>query len=153
MSPGFPSAGFDFVFSAMPILFILFFLVFIGIIVAIIGSTLKKNAYNRRQPVLAVSSRILAKRTNLTHHHGNSTDSMNHSHTSTTYYATFEVESGDRLELQLPASEFGLLIEGDYGKLTFQGTRYLGFVRDQQPATPWQPPTGTSDSGQSLTQP
>ena len=26
-------------------------------------------------------------------------------------------------------SEFGLLVEGDRGDLTFQGTRYLGFVR------------------------
>ena len=25
--------------------------------------------------------------------------------------------------------EFGMLVEGDRGKLTFQGTRYLGFER------------------------
>ena len=33
------------------------------------------------------------------------------------------------MELRVSGSEFGLLVEGDYGKLTFQGTRYLGFER------------------------
>ena len=42
---------------------------------------------------------------------------------------TFEVESGDRIELELSGTEYGMLAEGDYGKLSFQGTRYLGFER------------------------
>jgi len=25
--------------------------------------------------------------------------------------------------------EYGMLVEGDFGKLSFQGTRYLGFTR------------------------
>ena len=49
--------------------------------------------------------------------------------TSTSYYATFEVESGDRMELHVPATEYGLLIEGDQGDLTFQGSRFLSFER------------------------
>ena len=52
-----------------------------------------------------------------------------HSSSSTYYYVTFEVESGDRLEYQVSGEEYGLLVEGDQGKLTFQGTRYKGFVR------------------------
>lgn len=44
-------------------------------------------------------------------------------------YVTFQVESGDRMELNVSGTEYGMLIEGDYGELTFQGTRYLGFVR------------------------
>ena len=43
---------------------------------------------------------------------------------------TFEVESGDRMELHVDGSEYGMLVEGDYGMLSFQGTRYLGFVRN-----------------------
>jgi hypothetical protein len=54
---------------------------------------------------------------------------MHHTTHSTTYYVTFQVESGDRMELQLAGNEYGLLVEGDRGKLTFQGTRYLGFER------------------------
>ena len=47
----------------------------------------------------------------------------------TYYYVTFQVESGDRMELELQGHEYGLLVEGDRGKLTFQGTRYLAFER------------------------
>lgn len=47
----------------------------------------------------------------------------------TWYYATFQVESGDRMELQLEGNQYGLLVEGDKGKLTFQGSRFLGFER------------------------
>ena len=49
---------------------------------------------------------------------------------STTYYATFQVESGDRMELRLSGAEYGMLAEGDRGRLTFQGTRYLSFERE-----------------------
>lgn len=52
------------------------------------------------------------------------------SHTFTTYYATFQVESGDRMELEVDDSDYGMLVEGDTGKLSFQGTRYLGFERN-----------------------
>jgi hypothetical protein len=33
------------------------------------------------------------------------------------------------MELQVDGSEYGMLVEGDQGRLTFQGTRYLGFER------------------------
>lgn len=59
------------------------------------------------------------------HHHG--TESGHTS--SSTYYVTFEVASGDRIELAVNGPEYGLLVNGDYGNLTFQGTRYLGFER------------------------
>ena len=52
-----------------------------------------------------------------------------HTTTSTTYYATFQVASGDRMELHVGGREYGMLAEGDFGELTFQGTRYLGFAR------------------------
>lgn len=42
---------------------------------------------------------------------------------------TFQVESGDRMEFHVSGEEYGLLIEGDFGDLSFQGTRYLSFVR------------------------
>ncbi|NMA03148.1 MAG: DUF2500 domain-containing protein, partial [Clostridiales bacterium] len=43
------------------------------------------------------------------------------------YYVTFQVESGDRMEFRVSGKEYGLLAEGDVGKLTFQGTRYHEF--------------------------
>lgn len=53
---------------------------------------------------------------------------MSSSHT--TYYVTFEVESGDRIELVVPSHEYGFMVEGDQGKLTLQGTRYISFDRN-----------------------
>ncbi len=44
---------------------------------------------------------------------------------------TFQVESGDRMEFSVTGSEYGMLAEGDTGKLSFQGTRYLSFERNQ----------------------
>lgn len=44
--------------------------------------------------------------------------------------ATFQVPHGDRMELSVPANQFGYLVEGDKGALTFQGTKCLGFTRN-----------------------
>ena len=64
-----------------------------------------------------------------THSHHN-TGGAAHVTSSTTYYATFQVESGDRMELRLSGAEYGMLAEGDRGRLTFQGTCYLSFERE-----------------------
>ena len=52
-----------------------------------------------------------------------------HTTSSTWYYVTFLVDSGDRMELSVSGSEYGMLVEGDRGRLSFQGTRYLSFER------------------------
>ena len=83
---------------------------------------------NNRSPKLTVPAVVVAKRGHTTHHHD--AGEFHHSHSSTTYYATFQFESGDRLELELADSEAGLIVEGDRGKLTFQGTRFLSFQRE-----------------------
>lgn len=54
---------------------------------------------------------------------------MHHSSSSTSYYVTFQVESGDRIEFLVAEMEYGMLAEGDEGKLTFQGKRFKGFDR------------------------
>ena len=56
---------------------------------------------------------------------------MGHYTASTSYYVTFEVDSGDRMELCVSGEEYGMLVEGDCGKLSFQGTRYLSFERSK----------------------
>lgn len=125
MSMGFGMGGFDLMFSIFPFLFITVFVIVIGTFVVMavrgVGTWSKNNA----SPRLTVSAQVVTKRTQVSHHHHQ--DSMGH--TSTAYYATFQVESGDRMELQLSGSEYGMLAEGDQGSLTFQGTRYLGFER------------------------
>ena len=69
---------------------------------------------------------MVTKRQNISRHH--SGDHM--STTSSWYYVTFQVESGDRMELQMTGPEYGMLAEGDRGRLTFQGTRYVSFERE-----------------------
>ena len=114
-------------FSVM--FFLVFFLAF-GIILFGIVRGIKEWNSNNHSPRLTVDAAVVAKRTNVSrhsHHHGNG-HGMHHS-SSTTYYVTFQVDSGDRMELRMAGHEYGLLIEGDRGRLTFQGTRYLGFER------------------------
>lgn len=54
---------------------------------------------------------------------------QNTSSSSTTYYVTFEAEKNNRMEFRVSGKEFGMLAEGDQGKLTYQGSRYHFFER------------------------
>jgi hypothetical protein len=104
--------------------YMMFFLVmsvFIVTFVRMIGEWIK----NSNSPRLTVDAIVVAKRDQMHRH----TSSNGHSHRSYSYHVTFQFDSGDRLELRVPSHEFGLLVEGDTGKLTFQGTRYLSFDR------------------------
>ncbi|RAP77997.1 DUF2500 domain-containing protein [Paenibacillus montanisoli] len=120
-------------FNIMSIIFPAMFLLVFGLIIFGIVSSIRQRQRNNKQPVLSVQARIVNKRSNVrstTHHHDPHNGIHNHStSTRTHYYVTFEVESGDRMEFQVSGEESGLLAEGDRGKLTFQGTRYLGFQR------------------------
>ena len=117
--------GFEVIFFTV---FVLVLGIFIEIAVKGIGEWHKNN----QSPRLTVAASVVAKRVNLSHHAG--TDQPHMSHASTRYYVTFQVESGDRMELCLSGHEYGLLAEGDQGHLTFQGTRYLHFDRMTQSA-------------------
>ena len=103
--------------------FLMFTVVFALILVKIIGQWHNNN----QSPRLTVPAVVVAKRGHTTHHHD--AGNIHHSNSSTTYYATFQFESGDRLELWIPRNQIGYLVEGDRGELTFQGTRFLGFER------------------------
>lgn len=119
--------GFDFMFTLMPILSLLIFGLAFGVIAASLVRSGKQWHKNNNSPRLTVEAKVLAKRHDVSRHH--SAGEHHHHHYHNSYFVTFEVASGDRMELQLQGHEYGLLIEGDRGKLTFQGTRYLGFER------------------------
>lgn len=126
-----PYGGAGFMFGIFPILFFLIFLLILGIIIYSLSQRVKQNHRNNNSPVLTVEAVVTSKRTDVSGHRHNyaADNSMRHYTSSTWYYAAFQVESGDRIELEISGTEFGLLAEGDKGKLTFQGTRYLGFAR------------------------
>ena len=127
---GFGFDGFGFGFSIFGVIFTLMFLLVFGLILFTAIAGIRQWNKNNHSPRLTVPATVVAKRTNVSHHHhSHGTDHMGHHATSTSYYVTFQVESGDRMELHMAGHEYGLLIEGDRGMLTFQGTRYLGFQR------------------------
>ena len=104
--------------------FLVFFTAFAFIIFAFVRSA-KEAGHNARSPRLTVPARIVAKRTQIG---GRAGSTGTHGY-MTRYFATFEVESGDRMELTVPENEYGYLIEGDEGTLTFQGNLFLSFTR------------------------
>ena len=105
-----------------------FALVFVLFLVTAVQGISQWNK-NNHSPKLTVPATIVAKRTNVSQHRSGGANGHHHHHTSTTYYVTFQVESGDRMEFCVAGHEYGVLVEGDKGKLSFQGTRYLGFER------------------------
>ena len=108
--------------NLISILFPITFLATFGLVFGTIVSTMIKNGKlnrkNDNSPRLTCEATVVTKRTKVWG-----------DHSRTTYYATFQFESGDRLEMEIPHNQFGYLVEGDKGKLSFQGTRYLNFER------------------------
>lgn len=115
-----------FFFGGFDVLFTLMFLLVFGLILLNVFRGLAAWNKNNHSPRLTVDAVITGKRQEVTRRsHANG---MGH-HTVSRWYVTFQVESGDRMELSVPGEEYGLLAEGDRGRLSFQGTRYLGFER------------------------
>jgi len=111
----------DFMFTAIPIFMGIIFIAVIGIFIFVIVNGISTWSKNNSQPRVNTSAKVVTKRTSI--RGGGETNA----HTS--YFVTFEFESGDRLELQVNGRDYGQLAEGDEGELQFQGTRYLGFSR------------------------
>ena len=109
----------------MPSVFLgMFFLVFflvLGTILLHLVRGISQWSRNNNSPRLTVPATVVAKRSDVSHHHHQDANGIGHTSSSTTY--------GDRMELCVGGSEYGMLAEGDFGDLTFQGTRYLGFER------------------------
>ncbi|MCC3358471.1 DUF2500 domain-containing protein [Bacillus sp. REN16] len=121
----------DAMFNIVPIVVMIGFIVVIGLIVINMGKGISQWKKNEDSPRLSVPAIVKTKRTHVSKHTHHHTEPHHHHHvsSSTSYYVTFEFESGDRSEFALSGNDYGQLAEGDQGKLTFQGTRYLGFER------------------------
>ena len=120
--------------SLFTIMFVLVFaIVAVSFIVISVRGVSEWNS-NNHSPKLGVEATCIAKRTNISHHDepvaGDISGAHGYTHSSnTTYYASFEVESGDRMEFHITGLQYGKLREGDTGTLSFQGTRFLSFDR------------------------
>jgi hypothetical protein len=112
MSWGF--GGFDIMFTIVPI----FIFIVFGVIIYTIVTSAARYSKNSSSPVLTAQARVVGKRMEVTGDHA-----------VTWYYATFEVETGERIELVMKGEEYGLLVEGDEGTITYQGEWFKGFQR------------------------
>ena len=101
------------------------FLIIVGIISLIVAAFGYYLIKNLSQPVLRREATVVAKRTSVG-------GGANNTSTSTSYYATFEFENGERKEFGVNGNEFGLLVEGDRGTLISQGDWYQGFERQRR---------------------
>ncbi|MDQ7096664.1 DUF2500 domain-containing protein [Desulfosporosinus sp. PR] len=121
----------DLMFSLVPMfIFVIFILVF-GLIIFGVIKSIGQWRYNNSQPILSVVAKVTSKRTHTTStiHNSAGETGIHHSQSNTTYFVTFEVESGDRIEFMVDGHEYGQLADNDIGKLKFQGTRFLSFAR------------------------
>ena len=118
--------GFGLGFGLFGVMFSFAFIMIMGVFVVTFVRGISQWNKNNHSPRLSVPAHIVSKRTNVSHHHSGTN---HHHHSSTTYYVTFQVESGDRMELEVDGREYGLLVEGDIGIVHVQGTRFLGFER------------------------
>ena len=116
--------GFGVTFSIMQIVVPVMFVLVFGVIIVTMVRGVGEWNKNNQSPKLTVPVTVVAKRSDV--HRGIET-----MHTFTSYYVTFQVESGDRMEFEVSDMEYGMLAEGDSGELTFQGTRYLNFQRNE----------------------
>ena len=127
------SFGYD-IFGVFGIMFAIVWALIIGVFIVSIVKGISTWNKNNQSPRLTVNATVVSKRTDITHHRhpiaGDATGAHGYHATSfTQYYVTFQVESGDRMEFSVSSAEYAMLVDGDNGKLSFQGTRYLYFER------------------------
>lgn len=121
-------------FYIFNVLFSIIFFCILGLIIYNIAKNISTWNQNNHSEKLTVPVKIVAKRTQVSQHQQPNAGDLSGAHgftviSSTSYYVTFELENGGRMELSVKGSEYGMLVEGDTGALSYQGTRYLGFER------------------------
>ena len=87
----------------------------------VLGKLFLQWRANEAAPVVRADAMVVSSRNRVSRPRGSGVES--------TYMVTFEEPSGERLALQIREHDIEGLTEGVQGLLTFQGTRYLGFVR------------------------
>lgn len=136
IDPGSFGSGFDAMFTIIPIIMVIGFVVVIGGIIFSVG----KYAKNKSAPQESVHARVVAKRMDVRHHtnHHNHLHDHDHHHGSmhttnssrTYYYITLEFDNGVRQEYLDVKNLYGLVVEGDTGYALTQGEWIVAFERN-----------------------
>ncbi|MXQ52444.1 DUF2500 domain-containing protein [Shimazuella alba] len=101
-------------------IFILIPMIIISFVIYVLISKRKQRIATEKLPILSEKAKVVSKRMYV----------EGGQYTRTLYFVTFEIYEKERTEFKVDDSEYGKLIEGDIGRLTFQGDRYKGFQRD-----------------------
>lgn len=123
-------------FALMQGFFWLFFAVVVGLMIFTIVRATVPKIKNAQAPEVSAVAEISDKRIELSGGGssmigtGAETFSSSSSPIHQQHYVTFEQPDGTRFELEVPASEYGLLSVGDRGSVSMKGTQYLGFSRE-----------------------
>ncbi|MDQ6419707.1 DUF2500 domain-containing protein [Paenibacillus sp. LHD-117] len=124
-----PPAGFDLMFTIVPIL------VFLGFVVVIGGMIFAGVKYvrNSSAPQESAYAQVVAKRMDVRHHTNHQNHDNNIGHTSsssrTYYYITLQFDNGSRKEFLDVKNIYGLVVEGDTGFAATKGEWIVGFER------------------------
>ncbi|WP_438434535.1 DUF2500 domain-containing protein [Gorillibacterium sp. sgz500922] len=129
MNSSFGSTGGEWLFRGMPAFIVIIFVVIIGTILFAVIRGVGEWSRNNSMPVRTEHARLVSKRTNVSHSMDPDGTGPMTSSTSTSYYVTYQIGSGERMEFAVRGNEYGMLAQGDEGELTYQGTRYHGFRR------------------------
>lgn len=83
---------------------------------------------NNRSPKLTVNATVESKRKRVSRH--TTGGAIGSTDTIISWFVTFSFEGGDSKVFYLKEQDYKNLTEGDKGKLTFQGTRFIRFERE-----------------------
>ena len=112
-----------------------FIAMFVGVMAVCITVIVIQWHKNNRAPKVVVGAAVAAKRIQkMRRADRHPRTGMRRVRCANLYYARFSLAGGDSVELCLRSGrrEYDRLRVGDAGKLTFQGTRYLGFEKSEK---------------------
>lgn len=110
------------------IMVLILILLFIGFIIYLNIKEITKYRRTNKQPILTVPATALTKRTQFIHHVHQYEIHLYYP-ASIFYYVTFELENGEQIEFEMSRIEFKQIVEGEAGRLTYQGNEFLEFTR------------------------
>lgn len=112
----------------------IFGLGFMAVFIYILVKNLSGQAGIGLSPRTAVQAGVIDKKENISRtQHPLNNDLTGASgfttSTRTSYEVTFQLSGGERKTFTVERAVYELLLEGDYGTLTYQGPKYIGFER------------------------
>lgn len=126
---------YGFGYDSFNVLFSFMFLIVAAVIVVTIIKSMAQHHRDNNSPRLNVKAVVVDKREEIRHEQqpvaGDVTGAHGyHIKISSSYWITFQVESGDKMDFLVDGNEYKRLSEGEEGNLLFQGSRYLGFEKE-----------------------